>query len=71
MDVCLSQSKKAQSFGIIAPTMNLLMILIVLFAIMISVCISYIAWELSSGKSPRRKTKESGEVKEPKDLPDP
>ena len=51
--------------------MNLLMILIVLFAIMVSVCISYIAWELSSGKSPRRKTRESGEVKEPKDLPDP
>jgi len=50
--------------------MNLLMILIVLFAIMVAVCISYIAWELSSGKSPRRKTKESGEVKEPKDLPD-
>ena len=50
--------------------MNLLMIIIILFAIMVSVCISYIAWEISSGKSPSRKTKDSGEVKEPKDLPD-
>ena len=50
--------------------MNLLMIIIVLFAIMVSVCISYIAWELSSGKPPARRIKESGEVKEPKDLPD-
>ena len=50
--------------------MNLLMIIIILFAIMVSVCISYIAWEISSGKSPRRKIEESGKVKEPKDLPD-
>lgn len=50
--------------------MNLLMILIVLFAILVSVCISYIAWELSAGKPPARKIKESGEAKEPKDLPD-
>ncbi len=50
--------------------MNLLMIIIILFAIIVSVCISYIAWAISSGKSPSRKTKESGEVKEPKDLPD-
>ena len=51
--------------------MNLLMILIILFAIMVSVCISYIAWELSSGKPPGRKIRESDEVKEPKNLPDP
>ena len=50
--------------------MNLLMIIIILFAIMVSACISFIAWELSSGKSPGRKTNESGEVKESKDLPD-
>ena len=50
--------------------MNLLMIIIVLFAIMVSACSSYIAWELSSGKPPKRRIKESGEVKEPKDLPD-
>jgi nitrogen fixation-related uncharacterized protein len=53
-----------------ADAMNLLMILIVLFAIMVSVCISYIAWELSSGQPGKRKKEESGEVKEPKDLPD-
>jgi hypothetical protein len=47
------------------------MIIIVLFAIMVSVCISYIAWELSSGKPPVSKIKESGEAKEPEDLPDP
>ena len=50
--------------------MNLLMIIIILFAIMISVCISYIAWEISAGKPPSRKIKKSGEVNEPKDLPD-
>jgi len=50
--------------------MNLLMIIIILFAIMISACISFIAWELSSGKSSGPKTSESGEVKESKDLPD-
>lgn len=50
--------------------MNLLMIIIILFAIMVAVCISYIAWDLSSGKPLKRNTKESGEVKEPKDLPD-
>ncbi len=50
--------------------MNLLMIIIILFAIMVSVCISYIAWEISAGKPPSRKIKKSGEVKEPKDLPD-
>lgn len=57
--------------GMIPPAMNLLMILIVLFAILVSVCIAYIAWDISSGKPWRRRnTKESGEVKEPKDLPD-
>ncbi len=50
--------------------MNLLMILIILFAIMVSVCISYIAWEISAGKPPAGKIEESGEAKEPKDLPD-
>jgi len=50
--------------------MNLLMILIILFAIMVSVCISYIAWEISTGRPPAGKIKESGEAKEPKDLPD-
>jgi hypothetical protein len=46
------------------------MIIIILFAIMVSVCISYIAWEISSGKPPKRKLGESGEVEESKDLPD-
>ena len=50
--------------------MNLLMIIIILFAIMVSACISYIAWEVSSGKPSKRNVKESGEFKEPKDLPD-
>ncbi len=50
--------------------MNLLMIIIILFAIMVSVCISYIAWEISAGKPPTRKTEESGQAKESKDLPD-
>ncbi len=50
--------------------MNLLMIIIILFAIMVSVCISYIAWKVSSGKPSKRKVEKSGEVKEPKDLPD-
>lgn len=50
--------------------MNLLMIIIILFAIMVSVCISYIAWKVSSDKPSKRKVKESGDVKEPKDLPD-
>jgi hypothetical protein len=50
--------------------MNLLMLLIILFAIMVSVCISYIAWEISAGKTPAEKINESGEAKEPKDLPD-
>ena len=57
-------------FRIIGSAMNLLMIIIILFAIMVSVCISYVAWEISSGKPATRKTEESGEVKEPKDLPD-
>ena len=43
------------------------MILIILFAILVSVCIAYIAWDITAMK-PR--TKESGEAKEPKDLPD-
>lgn len=50
--------------------MNLLMIIIILFAIMVSVCISYIAWELSSGESAKRKTKKSGAVSESKNSPD-
>ena len=50
--------------------MNLLMILIILFAIMVSVCISYIAWEISAGKTPAENVNESSEAKEPKDLPD-
>ncbi len=50
--------------------MNLLMIIIILFAIMVSVCISYIAWQVSSGKPSKRKVKKSAQVKEPKDLPD-
>ncbi len=57
-------------FRFIGIAMNLLMIIIILFAIMVSVCISYIAWEISAGRPPTRKTEESGEVKEPKDLPD-
>jgi hypothetical protein len=54
----------------LAIAMNLLMILIILFAIMVAVCISYIAWEISAGNPPAHKTKKSGEVKESKDLPD-
>jgi predicted membrane protein len=50
--------------------MNLLMIIIILFAIMVSVFISYIAWKVSSDKPSKRKVNESGEAKEPKDLPD-
>ena len=50
--------------------MNLLMLLIILFAIMVSVCIAYIAWEISAGKPPAGRIEESGEAKEPKDLPD-
>ena len=50
--------------------MNLLMIIIILFAIMVSVFISYIAWKVSSDKPARRKVNESGEAKESKDLPD-
>ena len=50
--------------------MNLLMIIIILFAIMVSVGISYIAWKVSSDKPSRRKVNESGEAKESKDLPD-
>lgn len=46
------------------------MILIVLFAIMVSVCIAYIAWDLTSGKPLKRSNGESGESKEPEDLPD-
>ncbi len=51
-------------------TMNLLMIIIILFAIMVSVCISYMAWKVSSDKPSGRRVKKSGAVKEPKDLPD-
>ena len=61
---------KRQSGGIIGSAMNLLMIIIILFAIMVSVCISFIAWRISAGEPPGRKTRESGEVKEPQDLPD-
>ncbi len=57
-------------FSFTGSAMNLLMIIIILFAIMVSVCISYIAWELSAGKPPSRKINEPGEVKEPEDLPD-
>ena len=57
-------------FRIIGNAMNLLMIIIILFAILVSVSISYIAWEISAGKPSSRKIKEPGEVKEPKDLPD-
>ena len=44
------------------------MILIILFAILVSVCIAYIAWDITAMKP--RNIKESGEAKEPKDLPD-
>lgn len=50
--------------------MNLLMIIIILFAIMVSVCISYIAWDLSSGKPFKRNPKTPGDIKERKDPPD-
>jgi hypothetical protein len=46
------------------------MIIIILFAIMVSVGISYIAWKVSSDKPSKREVDESGEAKEPKDLPD-
>ena len=64
------QKRALTPFYIIGSAMNLLMIIIILFAIMVSACISYIAWEISAGKPPSRKTRESGEVKEPTDLPD-
>ena len=51
-------------------TMNLLMIIIILFAIMVSVGISYIAWRVSSDQPAKRKINESGDAKESKDLPD-
>ena len=51
-------------------TMNLLMIIIILFAIMVSVGISYIAWRVSSDQPSKRKINESSEAKESKDLPD-
>ena len=66
----LTKTRGLTPFSLIGSAMNLLMIIIILFAIMVSACISFIAWELSSGKSPGRKTNESGEVKESKDLPD-
>ena len=66
----LSIKRGLPSFFVIGSAMNLLMIIIILFAIMVSVCISYIAWEISAGKPPSRNIEESGEAKEPKDLPD-
>jgi len=50
--------------------MNLLMIIIILFAIMVSVGISYIAWRVSSDQPAKRKVNKSSEAKESKDLPD-
>ena len=50
--------------------MNLLMLIIILFAIMVSVGIFFIAWRVSSDKPSKQKANESGEAKEPKDLPD-
>ena len=49
--------------------MNFLMIIIILFAIMVVGYISYIAWELSSGRYPFRKTEKSEEIKASKKLP--
>lgn len=49
--------------------MNLLMIIIILFAIMVAGCISYIAWKLSSGKSLSREIEKSEKIKASKNLP--
>jgi len=51
--------------------MNLLMIILVLMAIVVSACVFYVAWEFSSGKPRPDKKKEPGESKESKDSPSP
>lgn len=59
--------------------MNLLSLILVLMAIIVSGCVFYVAWELSSGRSEEEETtedttdegKEPGESKESKDSPGP
>ncbi len=66
----MTNTSETGSGPLIYTTMNLLMIIIILFAIMVSVFISYIAWKVSSDQPSERKVNDSGEAKESKDLPD-
>ena len=54
---------------IIWSAMNLLMIIIFLFAVMVAGCISYIAWKFSSGKFLFREIEKSEKIKASKNLP--
>ena len=50
--------------------LNLLALILILFAVVIGLCVFYVAWELSSGDL-RPKKEEPGESKESEDSPGP
>jgi len=49
--------------------MNLLSLILVAMAVIVSACVFYVAWELTSDKPPPGQKKEPGESKESKDSP--
>jgi len=51
--------------------MNLLALILIAMAIIVSACVFYVAWEFSSDKPRSRDKKGPGESKESKDSPSP
>ena len=51
--------------------MNLLSLILIALALIVSGCVFYVAWEFSSGKFEGGGKKEPGESKESKDSPGP
>jgi flagellar basal body-associated protein FliL len=49
--------------------MNLLMLILIGMALIVSGCVFYVAWELSSDKPKTAEKKEPGEPKESEDSP--
>jgi len=49
--------------------MNLLSLILIALAVIVSGCVFYVAWEFSSGKFEGGGKKEPGESKESKDSP--
>jgi len=51
--------------------MNILSIILVIMALIVGLCVFYVAWKLSSGEFETGKKKEPGESKESGDSPGP